>query len=64
VNFSILNISGESVLSSAHVTVLVTDANDNSPIFEQKIYEFSVAEDAKAGELIGKFQHFDGLKSR
>ncbi len=41
------------------MTVLVTDANDNSPIFEQKIYEFSVAEDAKAGELIGKFQQFD-----
>ncbi len=41
------------------MTVLVTDANDNSPIFEQKIYEFSVSEDAKAGELIGKFEHFE-----
>ena len=46
--------TGESVLSSAHVTVLVTDANDNVPIFEQKVYEFTVTEDAKAGELMGE----------
>jgi hypothetical protein len=36
------------------VTVLVTDANDNVPIFEQKVYEFTVTEDAKAGEQMGE----------
>ena len=41
-------------MSSALVSVLVTDANDNAPIFEQKSYEFSVKEDARAGELMGK----------
>ena len=53
-------LTGENVLSSALVSVLVTDANDNAPIFEQKSYEFSVKEDARAGELMGKL--FDYLK--
>ena len=45
------------------MTVLVTDANDNTPIFDQKIYEFSVAEDATAGELIGIFYNLDSISS-
>ena len=49
---------GESILSSAHVTVLVTDANDNVPIFDNKNYEFTVKEDAGAGEAIGKIGLF------
>ena len=39
------------------MTVLVTDANDNVPIFDQKNYEFTVKEDAIAGEAIGKLEN-------
>ena len=41
-------------MSSALVTVLVTDANDNVPVFDNKNYEFTVKEDAGAGEAIGE----------
>jgi hypothetical protein len=50
-------IAGDAVVSSAYVTVLVTDANDNVPVFEQKNYEFTVKEDAKAGELVGTVEN-------
>jgi len=35
------------------INVIVTDSNDNVPIFQQNGFDFSVAEDAKAGEVIG-----------
>lgn len=45
--------TGEEVLSSATVTVLVTDSNDNEPVFAQQVHEFIVREDAPPGTSIG-----------
>ena len=42
------------LLSSAFVTILVRDANDNVPLFDRPIYRFSLREDAQSGESIGK----------
>lgn len=39
--------------STATLTVTVTDANDNRPIFEHESYSFSVSETASANHLIG-----------
>lgn len=39
--------------STATLTVTVTDANDNRPVFEQESYSFSVPETAPANQLIG-----------
>lgn len=39
--------------STATMTVTVTDANDNRPIFEQESYSFSVSETALPNYLIG-----------
>lgn len=39
--------------STATLTVTVTDANDNRPIFEQESYSFSVSETAPPNHLIG-----------
>lgn len=39
--------------STATLTVTVTDANDNRPIFEQESYSFSVSETAPSNHLIG-----------
>lgn len=39
--------------STATLTVTVTDANDNRPIFEHESYSFSVSETAPSGHLIG-----------
>uniref|UniRef100_A0A2C9K965 Cadherin domain-containing protein n=1 Tax=Biomphalaria glabrata TaxID=6526 RepID=A0A2C9K965_BIOGL len=36
------------------VHVNVTDVNDNSPVFSQQDYSFSVVETAKVGDIIGK----------
>ena len=41
------------VLSSADIRVMVTDANDNVPTFEQDAYEFMVREDAQLGDPVG-----------
>ena len=37
----------------SNIKVIVQDSNDNVPVFEEGGYEFSVAEDAKAGDVIG-----------
>ncbi len=50
----ILAMQAGNVLSSADVSVLVRDSNDNVPIFDQEGYIFSVREDAQNGESIGK----------
>ena len=47
-------MQGDRILSSAQVTVLVRDANDNVPVFDQESYAFTVREDAQNGESIGK----------
>lgn len=39
--------------STATLTVTVTDANDNRPIFEHESYSFTVSETAPSGQLIG-----------
>ena len=36
------------------VTVIVTDYNDNEPIFSQSNYEFDVREDVNSSVVIGK----------
>ena len=41
------------------ITVLVTDANDNTPEFPESVYEFSVAEDAPAGSPVGRIEAAD-----
>ena len=36
------------------VTVLVTDDNDNSPVFAPEKYEFTINEDARIGATVGQ----------
>ena len=36
------------------IKILVTDSNDNVPVFDQEAYEFNVPEDVKPGTKIGK----------
>lgn len=49
--------TGETVTSL--VEVIVTDSNDNTPLFKQQSYEFSVYEDAIADTPVGKIEAFD-----
>ncbi|XP_061486671.1 cadherin-22 isoform X2 [Rhineura floridana] len=44
---------------STTVTIVITDVNDNPPRFPQKMYQFSVAESAPVGMLIGKVKAED-----
>ena len=46
--------SSKEVLSSARVTVVVRDSNDNVPVFQQDSYSFVLREDIQSGESIGK----------
>ncbi|XP_059426357.1 cadherin-22-like [Carassius carassius] len=39
---------------STTVTIVITDVNDNPPRFPQKMYQFSVSEDAAVGTSIGR----------
>lgn len=52
--FRVNAVQGATVLSSVQVNVLVTDSNDNVPVFEQRLYEFVVPENADAGAPVGK----------
>jgi hypothetical protein len=52
-------MQADTVLSSVLVTVLVRDANDNVPIFDQLRFDFSLREDAQSGESIGKIVAVD-----
>jgi hypothetical protein len=45
---------GQQILSSVTVTVLVTDANDNVPIFDRQVYLFKIREDSSPGAQVGK----------
>ena len=47
-------MKGSKMLSSARVTVVVRDSNDNVPIFQQDGYSFVLREDIQSGESIGK----------
>ncbi|XP_060119755.1 cadherin-22 [Heteronotia binoei] len=44
---------------STTVTIVITDVNDNPPRFPQKMYQFSIAETAPVGTLIGKVKAED-----
>ena len=43
----------------ADVLITVIDLNDNTPMFSQNIYTFSILENIKLGEIFGKVQAFD-----
>ena len=37
----------------------IIDTNDNSPIFDQNNYQFTISEDALQGTIIGRIQATD-----
>lgn len=45
--------TAQKLSSTATLTVTVTDANDNRPMFEQESYSFAVSETAPPNQLIG-----------
>ena len=47
--------TGNILLSSTFVLVIVTDVNDNAPEFINDPYEFSVPENATIGAVVGRF---------
>ena len=51
-------------MSSAEVSVIVTDSNDNVPIFEKESYEFVVNEDAQSGDFVGTINATDADSGR
>ncbi|OCT60491.1 cadherin-22-like [Xenopus laevis] len=44
---------------STTVTIVITDVNDNPPRFPQKLYQFSMAESAPPGSVIGRVKAED-----
>lgn len=51
---------GKSVLStSVLVTVVVEDANDNPPVFEQRFYSLPLSSGAKRGHFVGRVRAVD-----
>ncbi|KAL7851664.1 hypothetical protein AOLI_G00220200 [Acnodon oligacanthus] len=44
---------------STTVNITLTDVNDNPPQFSQSIYQFSIPELAKAGEVVGRVRAVD-----
>ena len=57
--FNVVAETNSGLQIKSNVKVIVTDSNDNIPMFPEDSYEFSVAEDAKAGELIGTIVAID-----
>ena len=56
---------GQPVMSSsAMVTILVTDVDDNPPVFEQLFYSANVSEDANIGSLLLTLQANDSDSGR
>ncbi len=53
------------MLSSATVHVMVTDSNDNVPVFGQEAgYSFAVGEDAPPGAVLGSVSATDADSGR
>ncbi|XP_037084523.1 cadherin-23-like [Pollicipes pollicipes] len=50
--FAVVASQGQTEVT-ATVTVLVTDSNDNPPVFSDETYRFSAPEDAAAGHVLG-----------
>ena len=48
-----------SKINSTSVQVIVTDANDNPPVFQQNMYTFTVQEDHPIGQVFGAVRAFD-----
>ena len=44
---------------TVEVKVIVTDANDNGPVFEYSSYEVTVAENIEVGSKVAKVTAFD-----
>ncbi|KAK3744427.1 hypothetical protein QZH41_003165 [Actinostola sp. cb2023] len=48
---------------NAHVTIRITDSNDNNPVFSVSAYNFSVAEDSGKGWVVGRVHATDRDKA-
>ena len=48
-----------SKINSTSVQVIVTDVNDNPPVFQEDIYTFTVQEDHPIGQVFGAVRAFD-----
>ncbi len=46
--------------SSVHVTIKISDRNDNTPIFERGHYSFTISENLPAGRAVGTVHASDG----
>ena len=57
--FNVVAITPDGQQVKSEIEVVVIDANDNTPVFQEKSYEFSVAEDAPANSVIGQIQASD-----
>lgn len=55
VYFNSMNADNTALVSKTqfHLTVTVTDVNDNSPVFSQTLYSFNVTEGVPQGTLVG-----------
>jgi len=53
------NVNGGQILSSSQVEVIVKDANDNPPTFNDPNYVFNIPEDAPPGSQIGSIRASD-----
>ena len=62
--FRVNALQGNEILSSAVVNVIVTDSNDNVPVFAEDNYEFSVNEDSVPGTSIGSILALDADSGR
>lgn len=62
--FNVNAVQAGKIMSSVTVNVIVTDANDNAPIFDQPIYAFEVPEDLPPGSLIGSITALDADSGR
>lgn len=45
--------------ATSRINIEVLDANDNDPVFDKEIYEFSLEENMRRGTLVGKIRATD-----
>jgi len=57
--FNVIAETSSGFQIKSEITVVVTDSNDNIPIFSEQSYEFNVAEDSEAETPIGQIEAFD-----